>query len=441
MKKKILYIIFASLCIILLIKDGKTARGAVLIDTTQNVSTSTLQNACTATDAGGYTQGGSLLSVKMGKIPFSIASGSITIIFWSSNWDDFNISNYANFSIGSTTYSTFSTPPQVTFSPDNSFSGFTKITAVLTNVTAQEGDFITLNVSLGNQWRQNCISVLPNATSTYVNSINGGDNTRYWDNPYFILIDNQNLNFYIPTNGITTNDFNDWKVSGLDLSTTSTYRIDVIYNMVGSPTQYDDFNLQNSTYSYGIFTIHKNNLLWFPPLATTTQWNATAYLYICNPNDLSACASTDFIGNAIATTTISFFVNAPTPPPTTTSTPSYCNFTQYSFWIDPFGNTENAICNAFVSMFTLTESDTQNLSNKVTSVYSQIQKKPPFGFFNSISNAIGSMGINSSTNQLINSSSSASFGKIFSPLKDGISVLFGLLFSFWLIWRISHFEL
>lgn len=243
--------------------------------------------------------------------------------------------------------------------------------------------------------------------------------------------------FVTPQNGTTTGDFRQWIVQASNLSTTSTYRMDVFYSQPGTSQTFDDFNLAQPGTPAAQFIVPKTVALYDPTQPTST-WNAYAYLSLCT--DLSACTDPVFTGTPIQSSTlITFYIGAATTP-TTTLPSANCQFTTSSFISDPVGVIENGVCTALGYLFLPNPAQQKDLGNRFAGSGSIIARKPPIGYFTLAYNNLVGLSLASGTSPFMSTSTYAAFNNLLYPLKIGLDALLGLLFLFWVIRKISRMQ-
>jgi hypothetical protein len=255
--------------------------------------------------------------------------------------------------------------------------------------------------------------------------------------PAFILSDNESssmivaptISFDNPANDQTLPDFDFWS---LDIENATSGSVMIQY---GPASGYAGTN-GTDTASYSPFVsvnplpIPKSFPLFYPPLVAPVNYDAIATLYDSDGN-VQAQGSIVFAINGMATGGI---------PSTTIST--NCSYTSSSFLIDPIGNIESGICTAATYLFIPNSSEESDLGGRFTAIQGEVAQKPPFGYFGGIKTALNSFQEgNTSTLELISTSTYAAFGAIFNPIDDGLIVLLWTLFAFWIFHRIRMLEL
>lgn len=79
--------------------------------------------------------------------------------------------------------------------------------------------------------------------------------------------------------------------------------------------------------------------------------------------------------------------------------------------------------------------------NQFADLKTTLENKPPFGYFTDLQKKISLLQNGTSTDTIINASTSAAFSPVFSPIRTGLIWILWLMFAFWLLHRIRHLEL
>lgn len=240
-------------------------------------------------------------------------------------------------------------------------------------------------------------------------------------------------------NGVISPDFANWVISYTGLPASSSY-LEVRYGQNSSTLTYSEKISFSPFINLSPIAIVKTQPLWFPPLTIPATWYAMVSVL-------------DYSNNVLVSSPLSSFYIDPghsAPPVTTTSimavynslsggetsstiaTTVNCQYTSSSFIADPVGNIQNGICNALSFLFLPNSPEQKDISNRFTSLGTQVKTKPPFGYFTSGYGALSNFQDNG-TSTLMTASTSAAFGVIFTPIDDGITVLLWFGFVFWVI--------
>ena len=280
-----------------------------------------------------------------------------------------------------------------------------------------------------------------------------GNNLNWFTFTYTASACSSSIAFTVPTSGGTSPDFPTWQLALADLSTTSTYRIDVEYQEAGTSLTTDDFNIISPITSVAIGLIGKSRPL-FDPTATSTIWSATAFL--------TTNTSTAFFineidpGSVIASTTITFTIGTTTAelPPSASSTPfPACSNPPPPFFqivgSPPYfaiGNPLDSItyggCIVLTFAFVPTSDEGAAVQAQFNAVGAVLSKKPPTGYFEGAITAMSSFSVaSSSTSTILDATSSAEVYGITEPLDAGVGAIIGFMLLIWLFNRGRHFEL
>jgi len=245
------------------------------------------------------------------------------------------------------------------------------------------------------------------------------------------------VNITLPADATTTLDFPIWHVTGYGLSTSTLYRVDVLYSQFGSSLTYDDYNIATSSYSSGIFLIRKNQPL-LSPFASSSSWTAYATLsdYATGQNLATSTAITFTvvpIGSAESSSTF--------PAATTCDYTSTSSITSF-LGIDLIGSVQSAVCKALVFVFIPNSAQSADLSARWAALGANFAKKPPFGYFTAIKNDLSSLQISTSTatTTLLDATGTAELSSVLSPLDTGLSAILWFLFGIWVFNRGRHFQ-
>ena len=170
----------------------------------------------------------------------------------------------------------------------------------------------------------------------------------------------------------------------------------------------------------------------FGMLGGTGTWYAQAYLIYWE-------SIYDEVPDISATSTvISFVLNGQesvggsytTPTSTATSTE----------WVmtcdpdDPFF--ERSICNVMKFLFY----PSGGIMNNFQSLYTDIQNKPPFGYYSKIKLVLEGISTSTTSTYTFADISGSLSNTLFNPLRTGISWLLYLMFGFWIFHRARHIE-
>ena len=253
-----------------------------------------------------------------------------------------------------------------------------------------------------------------------------GDSTftiTYSTDPAFVP---STIDIISPQNATTTSDFDNWYTSfSISTTTFSSGFIQINWgNSTTTHTQEDYRDIIIPPYSSASYGINKGQSL--SNSSSYGTWYAQAFLY----------GNNDEGGHTLiaSSSMISFSVNSPFVPsdggfisnmPTSTS---FCDNTEGWF--------AQGFCNVSVYLFTPSQTSINNFSG----LYSVLQNKPPFGYFNSAKNAINSLST-STTSTLSFVDTSSLNTTIFNPLKAIITTILWFLFVFWLFYKIRNIQL
>ncbi|MGH7604673.1 MAG: hypothetical protein ACRENK_11840 [Gemmatimonadaceae bacterium] len=124
------------------------------------------------------------------------------------------------------------------------------------------------------------------------------------------------------------------------------------------------------------------------------------------------------------------------PIPTTAN----CEYTSSTFFGDPVGNIREGICAALTFLFIPNTAEQNDLSQKFQNIQTPISRKPPFGYFQSASDALSGISSSTATTTLLNATSSAELATVTAPLDAGVAAVIGFMTITWLFHRARHFE-
>jgi len=250
------------------------------------------------------------------------------------------------------------------------------------------------------------------------------------------------LSWYVPNGSTTTPDFPVWETNATNLSTSTIYRLDVVYSFSGGGgngggswgDSYDDWFLAGTTaewfsshFAYtatpwGFFSTstwagngpNKGISLITPFYSPPYSWSATAYLYATTT--VAANLGMDNPGAAIASSTVNFSINpgAPTatdtypgvvqPYPSSTagcgtSTPLFetTGSPPYFQINDPIPVIQVGVCKAMGSLFQMTPAQSTDINDRLVAIQNSVALKPPFAFFNELGNTIGYFAVGTTT--------------------------------------------
>lgn len=170
----------------------------------------------------------------------------------------------------------------------------------------------------------------------------------------------------------------------------------------------------------------------FGMLGGTGTWYAQAYL-------LHWDSSYDTTPEVVATSSvISFVLNSPQTVSGTFTTPtSTASSTDWVLTCDPDDPLiERSLCNVAKFLFYPDSTAMSNLSN----IKDDLQNKPPFGYIQSVSDAIDNINYSATSSAGLVDLSDLS-DNLFTPLKTVVSSILWIVFVFWLFGRARHLEL
>jgi len=250
------------------------------------------------------------------------------------------------------------------------------------------------------------------------------------------------LSWYVPDGSTTTPDFPVWETNATNLSTSTIYRLDVVYSFSGGGgngggswgDSYDDWFLAGTTaewfsshFAYtatpwGFFSTstwagngpNKGISLITPFYSPPYSWSATAYLYATTT--VAANLGVDNPGAAIASSTVNFSINPGTPTATDTypgvvqpypsstagcgtSTPLFetTGSPPYFQINDPIPVIQVGVCKAMGSLFQMTPAQSTDINDRLVAIQNSVALKPPFAFFNELGNTIGYFAVGTTT--------------------------------------------
>ena len=230
------------------------------------------------------------------------------------------------------------------------------------------------------------------------------------------------IDFITPTASTTPRgEFWNWVLDIENLSTSTTYRVEVEYIQTGTQI----YNLYTDTTPiYG----DQTSLTLGIPKTTTLAWPTTTSTWDARANLIDNSTET-----VITSSTISFVMDslqgAVSPPTGTSTLVATCDSADGFF--------QSSMCNLGVWLF-YPSADSLNLFATLSDTYSQ---KPPFGYFTAYYGALNSLQSGTSTIVLMDASSTEAFSPIFSPIRTGLAWLIPLLFAVWVMIRFKHLEL
>lgn len=221
------------------------------------------------------------------------------------------------------------------------------------------------------------------------------------------------LDWVYPQNGQVVGDFVSFHLLASTTSTESLY-VSVNYGTSTALGYYD-----TEPVSPGNVLITKTRSLF--DLASSSLWYAQARLF-------------EFGGVNLATSTaISFYVS----PFVTTSTAAYSCLDAATSTCNGLGFIAEPICKVAFCAFV----PPPTAFNQFLSLKTQLEKKPPFGFYSAIKDSFNNLNNGTTTLLLISTSSLAAFSAVFTPLNVGLGIIFWLLLAFYIIKRVREFEL
>jgi hypothetical protein len=250
------------------------------------------------------------------------------------------------------------------------------------------------------------------------------------------------VHWYVPDGSTTTPDFPVWETNATNLSTSTIYRLDVVYSFSGGGgngggswgDSYDDWFLAGTTaewfsshFAYtatpwGFFSTstwagngpNKGISLITPFYSPPYSWSATAYLYATTT--VAANLGVDNPGAAIASSTVNFSINPGTPTATDTypgvvqpypsstagcgtSTPLFetTGSPPYFQINDPIPVIQVGVCKAMGSLFQMTPAQSTDINDRLVAIQNSVALKPPFAFFNELGNTIGYFAVGTTT--------------------------------------------
>lgn len=393
------------------------------------------------------------VTVDGGQLITGVSSGTTVYVefytdngTWSSGRNNFGINFYS-----SSSYSASSSLFGLSWTPSTGANTLYQASATAQTLTS--ADYATYSVS--NNFTSSNGGVLGNASSGLPWVCLTTDSTYSNCNAPPAPI----ISFYLPTNGGTTPDFSQWLINASNLSTSTLYRFDIIYNLSGGLTTYDDFNLTYSSYSSAIAPVNKSQTLT-SAYASTTAWYAQAYLYSTSSTSYflptsSAIASTPLIFftiNPYATSTANTYGTLSGGETSSTILASTgCAFNTTStpnFWNIPFsgiaiGDFEQAMCQVGQFLSIPNSSEQADITNRFNTLQNIVATKPPIGYFTLVKDDFSGITTStaSSTVVLMNASTTAAFSPLFDPLDVGLAFCVWLLGCGWLFLRMRHLEI
>lgn len=245
--------------------------------------------------------------------------------------------------------------------------------------------------------------------SVTVNDGSGGDADTMWK----ILTAETSLDWIFPQNGQVVGDFTNFHLLA---STTSTAWLYVGVNY-GTSTAFGYYDVE--PVSTGDVFITKTRSLF--ELASSSQWYAQAKLF-------------EFDGDNLATSTLISFYSTPF---ITTSTAGYSCFEAATSTCAGLGFIGEPICKVAFCVFV----PPPTAFNQFLTLKTQLEKKPPFGFYSAIKDSFNYFNNGTTTLVLIASSSLAAFSTIFTPLNTGLGIILWVILAFYIIKRVREFEL
>lgn len=283
-------------------------------------------------------------------------------------------------------------------------------------------------------------------TSRRIGLLGNGPNTTTSTRPWFILSDDlqealgniepNTIEFRRPSDGTTIADFSDWQVLINRNATTSLTRtIFIDYSQststIGSDRS-DQLDVPGDVTGQTPYAIPKSSALILPAASSTQTWYATASLTEGTTTIASTTISFDIIFDlAVGQTTCGLPESSFALCISTTEDSSTLNSFNLGQAI------KGALCKTLVCLFTPTQSSVQGL----TTAMEPIKNKPPFGWFGSLSTAIGNLQNTTTSLALMTPSTTAALSPFLGPIDAAIAIVLYLMAGFYIYHQMRHIQL
>lgn len=292
-----------------------------------------------------------------------------------------------------------------------------------------------------------------NTSDIYLNGTltnwNGGNKNGVAD-IYMDIISNQSfppdtssVSIVTPANATTTADFGSWIANYNKITTSTNAFLEILYSTTSSTIStatstnvtgafLDVKALPNAVSSSTSATVAK------PEYLNTTTYYARAFLTDGDYQTING--QLYFIKTILASSTMSSFtISSATTSfgsqwvaPTSTATSSN--------WVITCDSTSgffgNSLCLLGAYLFSPKYSDLDQFKT----LYTDLQNKPPFGYFNSIKNTLANVGASASSTYAFSDFSYLS-GTFLGTLRTQVGWLLYVFFGFWIFHRFRHLNL
>lgn len=250
------------------------------------------------------------------------------------------------------------------------------------------------------------------------------------------------IDFSFPVNGTTTGLFYYWQLETTNIDPASTTIVIVASGINSSTLSWNNPRDDGAIFNSVSSTQQVPANIVVPAIATSTYY-AEAGLF-------HQGSGTPYASTGIISFTLDLSVPNPQNPggtiSETSSTPpmtTSCQYTSSSFLGDPIGNIQQGICQALYFLSVPNSLQQSDLGYRFGVVKASVQKKPPFGYFGSISGALSSLNFASTTSStpVMDAMSSAALSPFTSKMDAGIALSLWMLLVVFLFHRARTIEL